>query len=182
MSPDKAFIGQIKPVFKAQVKSFMLNSDDLDGTTWDSPVKQIPQEETLSEGIFTFVVVSRTIPLWSSSNTILTWPSLEARCNPLSPFYVREQSRPHTEDSQTNYKHFYFLIKISTHINTDTCRPCQVKQVLLFFFNHSARSKHDQSKQILTPDTKHAVRSESEWSFAKNNVYRDENQDVSIFI
>lgn len=47
-------------------------------------------------GFFTFVVVSSTIPLWSSSSTILTWPSFEARCSPLSPFWVREENRPHT--------------------------------------------------------------------------------------
>lgn len=34
----------------------------------------------------TLVVVSRMISLCRSSTTIFTWPSLEARCKPFSPF------------------------------------------------------------------------------------------------
>lgn len=40
----------------------------------------------------TLVMASSSIPQCSSSRTILTWPSLDARCNPFSPFWRRKQN------------------------------------------------------------------------------------------
>lgn len=41
----------------------------------------------------TLVVVSRMISLCRSSTTIFTWPSLEARCKPFSPFCEEQRGR-----------------------------------------------------------------------------------------
>lgn len=75
----------------------------------------------------TFVVVSSTIPLWSSSSTILTWPSLEARCSPFSPFWVREQSRHRHFLKSQKSQHVLQVV----HKHTSVHRPCQIKLLML---------------------------------------------------
>lgn len=80
------------------------------------------------------------MPLCSSSSTILTWPSFEAKCNPLSPFCrgKKEQSRPHSGGSimwyhtpqrsrSTRYpcycgdNLFWQMIRPIVQLDTETC-------------------------------------------------------------